>query len=78
MGPFKNFVKIELEGGGGGEAKGSCYSCSKDTSSLGCYYIKKKYPMRQNGFFWIKTKCMPEPARVFCDFTNGEGNFYLY
>ena len=34
--------------------------------------------MRKNGFFWIKTKCMPEPTRVYCDFDDGEGNFYLY
>ena len=34
--------------------------------------------MKRNGFYWVKTKCMPEAARVYCDFDNNLPNFYLY
>lgn len=74
MAPYKRFVMIDA--GKGGVAKGKCYACSAETSALACTYVKKKNPNRMNGFFWIKTKCMPEPARVFCDFEEADSNFY--
>jgi len=65
-----------LDDGKGGEAKGKCYACSPETAALACVYVKKKNPARLNGFFWIKTKCMPAAARVFCDFEEADSNFY--
>ena len=59
-------------------AKGKCYACAPETSASSCSNIKRKKQLRKNGFFWIKTKCMPEAARVFCDFENGDSNFYQY
>jgi hypothetical protein len=47
-----------------------------ETAALACTYVKKKNPARLNGFFWIKTKCMPAAARVFCDFEEADSNFY--
>ena len=73
LGPYKNYVKTE-----GSPAGGKCYACSPETSALNCHYIKKKTPLRLNGYFWIKTKCMPSAERVYCDFTTGDGNFYIY
>ena len=45
---------------------------------MNCVYIKKNNPDRLNGYFWVKTKCMPGPARVYCDFDEADGNFYQY
>ena len=73
LGPYKNYVKSE-----GQPAGGKCYACSPETSALSCHYIKKKTPLRQNGYFWIKTKCMPQAERVYCDYATASGNFYIY
>jgi hypothetical protein len=70
---FKTSIKPE-----GSEATGACYGCSQETAALNCFRIQKKNPLRQNGYFWVKTKCMPEPTRVLCDFKTGDTNLYHY
>lgn len=34
--------------------------------------------MKEPGYFWIKTDCMPKALRVFCDFLDNYPNFYAY
>ncbi len=35
-----------------------------------------KVPSKKSGFFWIKSDCMPNPLRLFCDMTNDQQTFY--
>jgi hypothetical protein len=43
-----------------------------------CAEYRENAPFMLNGYYWIKTECMDVPFRVFCDFDNNKGNFYLY
>ncbi len=40
--------------------------------------IRKIYPSKKSGYFWIKTLCMPEVERMFCDFSINNGQGYLW
>jgi hypothetical protein len=33
---------------------------SKKNTAKDCRSIKEKYAYKRNGFYWVKTKCMPE------------------
>jgi hypothetical protein len=54
------------------------YASSKDKAAKDCQEIKKRFPFKRNGFYWVNTKCMPDALRVYCDFTDNDGNFYAY
>jgi hypothetical protein len=41
-----------------------------------CSEIIKASPGKRNGFYWIKTECMKNPLKLYCDFQSGQ-NFYL-
>jgi len=54
------------------------FAASADTHATDCEKIKEFASYKRNGFYWVKTKCMPKPERVFCDFLDNESNFYVY
>lgn len=62
-----------------------------DISSLGasefypsqsCFNIIKTFPSKRSGYYWIQTKCMIRPLKVFCDFdsySNKKGlDYYIF
>ena len=38
--------------------------------------VKWQVPSKRSGFFWIKSECMPNPLRLYCDMTNDLQTFY--
>lgn len=54
------------------------YASSPKNPASSCAHIRNHEPLKRNGYYWIKMKCMPEPARVYCDFDTNFPNFYLY
>lgn len=54
------------------------YSSSPKNPASNCESIRQHEPLKRNGYYWVKMPCMPEPARVYCDFDNNYPNFYLY
>jgi hypothetical protein len=53
------------------------YAATPKNAASGCALIRKRFPFKKNGYYWIKAKCMPEPLRVYCDFTDYNPNFYV-
>jgi hypothetical protein len=54
------------------------FAASPDTHATDCHKIKEYADYKRNGFYWVKTKCMPKPERVYCDFKDNFPNFYVY
>jgi len=44
------------------------YASSPKSPASSCGHIREHEPLKRNGYYWVKIKCMPEPERVFCDF----------
>ena len=38
----------------------------------------KQDPKKNSGYYYVKTPCMPDVKRVYCDMGEGRGNFYLF
>ena len=55
-----------------------CVGCSFESYATSCGHIRAMFPFRSNGFYWIKTACMSEPLKVYCDYEFSNGNFYYY
>lgn len=44
-----------------------------------CLAIRKRYPMKRSGFYWIQPFCSQNPIRVYCDFNSDiEQDFLFY
>jgi hypothetical protein len=44
---------------------------------LNCSHIKKAFPSKRSGMYWIKTDCMNKAQQVYCDFTGPTQQDYL-
>lgn len=55
-----------------------CLGCGFFSFATSCQKIAMVYGERPNGFYWIKSKCMKMPKKVYCDFETFHGNFYYY
>ena len=63
---------------GKNKEKEETYGNSPKKPAVSCFKIREKQPLKKNGYFWVKMPCMPESARVYCDFEDNFPNFYLY
>jgi len=54
------------------------YADSSANPAFDCSKIRAAAPYKKNGFYWLKTKCMPKALRVYCDFDKNNPNFYAY
>jgi len=43
-----------------------------------CYFIRKTFPHKRSGFYWIKNECFPEPIKMYCDFVPDNDKVYDY
>ena len=43
-----------------------------------CISIRKAYPHKISGYYWVNPDCTSVPLRVFCDFKVGKGQMYAY
>jgi len=50
-------------------------SFSRPSSS--CTELKKKFPFKRSGYYWIKGGCQTQPIRLFCDFETSSDYFYV-
>lgn len=43
-----------------------------------CSYIRRAFPHKKNGFYWVQSVCSPAPLRVFCAFDHEYGKGYAF
>jgi len=55
-----------------------CYGCDKEQFVESCVHLLRMDPKKASGYYYVKTPCMPEVKRVYCDMGEGQGNFYLF
>ena len=49
-----------------------------ETPAKDCNIIKKIFPKKKSGFYWIKPNCSKKPLRVFCDFSIKDKGVSIY
>jgi len=54
------------------------YAGTPEKAALNCQKIKEYADYKRNGYYWVQTKCMPKPERVYCDMEDNYPNFYHY
>ena len=51
---------------------------NRDFPANDCYYIRKSYPHKRSGFYWIKNDCFPETLKMYCDFVPNSDEVFDY
>ena len=46
--------------------------------STSCHRIKKSFPSKRSGYYYIKSECMANAIKVYCDFENHSKDIYLF
>jgi hypothetical protein len=56
----------------------SSIGSSEMTAAQDCESIKKSYPHKISGYYWVKPECSSKARRAYCDFSKGKGTLYYY
>lgn len=43
-----------------------------------CAHVKRQFPFKKTGFYWIQDKCMKDPLRMYCNFEQPRITSYHY
>jgi len=42
-----------------------------------CYDLKRMFPQKKSGYYWVKGGCQVVPNRMFCDFVSSTDFLYV-